>query len=290
MTEILNSIKAILYDRAVSPLFGTFAAAWTFWNYKFFLVLFSSMEIEGKLAYIQYVLYDSDTFTKVPFFDLAVSNVGLTYPIYTTIAAILIYPLFSLPVYAHGRYFASLMRQIKDRFEGEELLSVSKSREIRRLVAEQAQQFDTSLEKQNEEISFLKNLNGELLSEINDLKNRPSESLPLDKKANITNALDSVLKGHEDNPFESRRKVGLQLTETQEALLRVFCDHDRVKSDAMLGFHTGGKLKAEYDLERLLEEQLVSTSGPYSDGGKPFTTYQLTKKGRAYIVENELDK
>ena len=40
LDELLGSVKANLYDKAVSPLFGIFAAFWITWNYKFIMVIF----------------------------------------------------------------------------------------------------------------------------------------------------------------------------------------------------------------------------------------------------------
>lgn len=55
--DITNSVKAELYGRAVSPLFGAFFLSWAVWNWKFWLVVFSSMEVSEKIDFIDGVLY-----------------------------------------------------------------------------------------------------------------------------------------------------------------------------------------------------------------------------------------
>ena len=61
MTEdIKKSINSVIYERARSPLFGTFALSWLFWNWRiFYITIFvSEKAIPNKLDFIHKYLYN----------------------------------------------------------------------------------------------------------------------------------------------------------------------------------------------------------------------------------------
>lgn len=51
LQELTKEIKAQLYERAKSPLFGSFALAWITWNFRAVAAFFSDMKFNEKLAY-----------------------------------------------------------------------------------------------------------------------------------------------------------------------------------------------------------------------------------------------
>ena len=55
--DISKSIKANMYERATSPLFGAFAISWAIWNYKTILAILSSMTVKEKVSYIENEIY-----------------------------------------------------------------------------------------------------------------------------------------------------------------------------------------------------------------------------------------
>jgi hypothetical protein len=48
MEDIIKSIKAFLYDRSSSPLFGAFIISWMAWNYRLLMLVLSDTEIDKK--------------------------------------------------------------------------------------------------------------------------------------------------------------------------------------------------------------------------------------------------
>jgi len=48
MKEIIDAIRLALLERASSPLLGSFTIAWSLWNYKALLILFSKLAINEK--------------------------------------------------------------------------------------------------------------------------------------------------------------------------------------------------------------------------------------------------
>ena len=87
--DVSKSIKASLYDRVSSPLFGAFSFSWGAWNYKFLLLLLSSMDVKNKIEYIEMVLYPS-------YQELLLT--GFAYPLITSVLFILNLP-FSRKIY-----------------------------------------------------------------------------------------------------------------------------------------------------------------------------------------------
>ncbi len=55
--DLYKDIKIQLYERATSPLLGSFVISWCLWNYKLLLVMFSTGTATNKIAYINGVLY-----------------------------------------------------------------------------------------------------------------------------------------------------------------------------------------------------------------------------------------
>ena len=51
LDDLSKSIKASLYERATSPLFGAFVISWLAWNYRFVLTVISSMSAKEKFSY-----------------------------------------------------------------------------------------------------------------------------------------------------------------------------------------------------------------------------------------------
>lgn len=83
MDDFIKSIKATLYDRTTSPLFGAFCISWIIWNYELILILFSSMEALEKINFIKLALY--------PTFVECILRGGV-YPLITAGAFIYGYP------------------------------------------------------------------------------------------------------------------------------------------------------------------------------------------------------
>lgn len=50
MGEIIKSMKAFLYGRSSSPLFGAFIVSWAVWNYRVIITLLSNEKLADKFT------------------------------------------------------------------------------------------------------------------------------------------------------------------------------------------------------------------------------------------------
>ena len=136
MENILQSIKAHLYDRTTSPLSGAFLISWGIWNYKFIVVLFSSLSVDEKFEYISSVLY-------VTWLDYSLT--GVVFPLITTVFLLFVYPYPSKLVYEFWRNRQKELKEIKQKIEDETPLTIEETREVRRLSL----QLEIEYEKSN---------------------------------------------------------------------------------------------------------------------------------------------
>src|SRR5947207_2107332 len=119
LRELSNSVKAILYDRAVSPLSGVLALVWIAFNWKALAVLFWGQDdITARIAYIESHYIDVWR--------------NLYYPALVSAATIILYPFAALLAYALWEKIASWKLQLKQKFEGTIALPVSTSIAIRK--------------------------------------------------------------------------------------------------------------------------------------------------------------
>lgn len=123
LEELSKTVKAQLYERVSSPLLGSFLIAWCGWNYKFVLVLISSMEAEKKLAYINANLYPS-------MWDRVLE--GFTYPLATSLALILLYPWPARWVFSYSRKQQVLLKKLQYEIDEDVPLNMEDARELRR--------------------------------------------------------------------------------------------------------------------------------------------------------------
>ncbi len=119
--EIVKSVKANLYERATSPLLGTYTVAWGLWNFRFLLVLFSDAPYEQKLDYIQ-----------ANFFPNYWSSLHLFWPpLIATLLFIFVYPYPSRYVYQFWRMQQKIMKEIRQKIEDETPLTQEEARQLR---------------------------------------------------------------------------------------------------------------------------------------------------------------
>lgn len=158
MQDILNSIKAYLYDRAVSPLIGAFVVAWSVWNYRFFVVLFSSefANTSEKFAAID-VLFGPDVLAlgKTGVQISGCLTDGAFMPAVLALLYLYAYPLVAKPVYEHSLRQQKELRSVKQALDDQRLLSVEESRELYRRLAQLQTRHQEEVDLLNSQISAL---------------------------------------------------------------------------------------------------------------------------------------
>ncbi|WP_163932960.1 hypothetical protein [Paraferrimonas sp. SM1919] len=135
MEEIIKSVKAYLYERNTSPLFGAFITTWCVWNYKLFLVIFIAKEktSEDLLKQIDSI-FNSHIFPTIPYawWDQLLGSFwnGLLGPGIITGLYLYVYPKLAEPVYKHALDKQSSLRVIKQEQEKKKLLSLEESQKL----------------------------------------------------------------------------------------------------------------------------------------------------------------
>lgn len=114
LDDMFQSVKATLYDRVSSPLWGAFSLSWIAWNYRMLIVLFSSMSPDEKFEYIGNVLY----------FDWTIYAIywGIA-PLATAIIVIGAIPYFGEKAYRVSRFWKVRLKTAKLEYDGKTPMS-----------------------------------------------------------------------------------------------------------------------------------------------------------------------
>lgn len=262
MDEYIKSIKAHLYDRATSPLFGTFVASWIIWNYKFILILFSSMEPTAKLSYIETALYGSN-------WDRFGS--GLIFPLTTALLFIFIYPVAANPIYRYVRQRQKDIQEIKRKIDEETVLTVKESRAIRRTLLEQEQEFNQTLRERDALIDEFK----KVIADFENGTGQPSGH-------ESTNLLD-----HTNPPADKNiQNIGEPLDRRQFEMLRFIANNpDSTERHAFVATEEDESVEPyifEYDFGLLRQKGMIEQTGMDVNTKKP--AFSATQRGREFLI------
>jgi hypothetical protein len=205
MHDIFTSIKAYLYDRSASPLFGAFLVSWSAWNYRFFVILFSNglslpadkfSEIDSLFAPHLFALGD---------LSISISgkllNGGIV-PALIALTYLYVYPLIAKPVYEHSLKKQKKLRAVKQEQEDQRLLSAEESREIYRKLAQMQSKHQEEIDSNNNQISALN-------QHIETLNRNVSSSIDvkfIDKEPNLDWVNEDDLKEYDNIIFNAVNK------------------------------------------------------------------------------------
>jgi len=204
MDEVIKSIKAFLYDRTVSPLFGAYVTAWSVWNYRVITALLDSdASLSEKMgfidAYFGVVAYQINGHS---YFVWGEVIRGLLGPLLLTFFYIYIYPLLAKPVYEHSLAKQKALKTVKQNIENARLLTVEESRELMKEIEqiryksdEEAQKYRLRIANLTETISSLEEAKNIIpISHVEEMLVKPSQSkLGLEELGNlIRNKVDSL--------------------------------------------------------------------------------------------------
>lgn len=177
MDDVVKSIKAHLYDRVVSPLFGAFLISWCIWNYRVIFVLLSSEIIQYKFNYIDE--YYSSFFYYGSFSVSKLLLIGIAAPVFSAFLYIYAYPFLALPVYKFSLSRQKRLNEVKNEIEGNTLLTLDKSRRIIQDAKKMQIEYNKQMEIAEEEIESLRKIISDQMVEIDKLRTAsPVEKLP----------------------------------------------------------------------------------------------------------------
>ncbi|WP_024873564.1 hypothetical protein [Tolumonas lignilytica] len=167
MEDIIKSIKAFLYDRSSSPLFGAYIISWIISNYKFFIIAISDVKPQVKISLISEI-YDQH----YALYSFTISHRlidGFICPAFLTVLYIYIYPMLAVPVYEYSLQRQKRLREIKQKNDDNRLLSVAESRELILQISK--------LKNENQELSLQHRLELSAVTEqLNALKSEADKN------------------------------------------------------------------------------------------------------------------
>lgn len=256
LSDLAKTVKAQLYERVSSPLLGAFAISWAAWNYRFVLVLVSSMPVAEKFAYIDSNIFDS---YKNIFLH------GTLYPLLTTLSLIFIYPFPAKFVYEYWRKRQRDLKEIQQRIDDETPLTREEARELRHETLNAKLEFEQGLEHRSAEITRLK----EIIKEL-----QPREKLDADR---------SPKKQAKPTPPKVA-EASSTLDENQVQMMKKIAESaSGLFNKEIISSSGSDKILAEYNLGELVAKDYVSRRYNANRNDYEIT---VTHLGRSYLVNH----
>lgn len=143
LESIGKSISTIIDERLSSPLVSSFTIAWLLYNYKFVVILFSATSVSETFRLIHEVSFPS---------SWIVLRDGIAVPLAAAAAYIYLLPYPSKYVFEKWKTTQKEINAIKQRVEGDALLTIDESRAMR---AKERELF-AKIDEANNELNKLK--------------------------------------------------------------------------------------------------------------------------------------
>lgn len=144
--EIAKSVRASLYERTTSPLFGAYTVAWCIWNYKFLLTLLSELPIREKLDVLH-----------MTFFPTAESYAyAFAVPFIGTLVFIFLYPYPARYVYEFWRKQQKLLKEVRQKIDDEMPVTKEEAKELRRSLQRLEDEYQREINNRSAEIQRLR--------------------------------------------------------------------------------------------------------------------------------------
>ncbi len=248
LEEFSKTVKSQLYERASSPLLGSFIIAWCIWNHRFIMVIFSELSFQEKITYIDFHVFGGwpDSFIN-----------GIIIPLIAALFMIIIYPWPARFLYGYWRIQQNKIKSAQQKIDGDVLLSADESREIRQAEIKAKIEFDALLRSKNEEIASLR----EIIEAMN-------------------NQLLSRQAQNQDVQIEN--KPNDELSDSQMKLLNVISNSGFVYKDEVIG-KSEDRLGMKFDFGELLNRKLISEN--YVGGSTSDYKVEITHEGTTRLIE-----
>ena len=221
--------------------------SWIAWNYKFLLVVFSSMPVLTKLS----------TINQVVFPDLyAVLGRGAAFPLLTALIYIFAFPIPELYVYRYWRERQKRVKEVQQAIDDETPLTRDEARQIRKDAFLAQQDYEKELERKGVEITRLRD------------------------------QIDILTKNINANSFSAGReeRQELLLTEEQYMLLSKIASSEKgLPRRTALEIAGGEGYQGQHNIDVLEEANLIQGYTHDENGG---FYYRSAINGRRYLVKH----
>ncbi|HIF9255746.1 TPA: hypothetical protein ACX6Q6_002742 [Photobacterium damselae] len=275
IADAMTSIKAYLYEKAVSPLLGSLIISWCAWNYKFLLMLVSGLSFPDKLRYIN-ILYTD---------DYLFYGQGIIFPFITSMVYLFVFPFPAKWVYQFSLKRQQVLNELKNKVQENELLTLEQSKAIRNQLAETEKHFEDlverkerALEARDKEISELRTL---LKSENNESMSKAKADKTSEDKTSEDKATHQTNDTFGTKVQEWLRIGVLNDPKTTDEfyaniLIRIYKNGGTMRRDELVSGFVN-KTKGTYYLDDLTRKNIIS----YSDYNEK---YIMSHSIKGYFV------
>lgn len=137
LDDLTKEIKAQLYERVKSPLFGAFALSWVAWNYRALLAVLSKMTFQETLVYLETVYPSAWHWAGYCFAG----------PLLTAVAFLLAYPHPARWIYSYWATQQKELKKVQQRIEDETPLTQEEANALRKAGLAQEREFQAQLKE-----------------------------------------------------------------------------------------------------------------------------------------------
>ncbi|MDP2591648.1 hypothetical protein Q8W41_19320 [Vibrio splendidus] len=291
VTDVMTSIKAYLYERAVSPLLGSLIVSWCFWNYRFLFLAVSDLKYADKMVEIDSFYQLEGSHNLLWLVDWTVSNfwaLGVVFPFVTA----MLY-LFAFPFPAKWIYQFSLERQeelvsIKNRIEDNKQLTVEKSKAIMQQLAEVEKESDALIERKDRVIEAKDREIAELEAALEQIKEKEAQPF---QPSTMAQAVVGEVMGetkpkvlsleHEVEQLVKLGQVKIPKTESDflAYILLTIYDNGGALSKGSLLNPFKDKTKVQYYLDEMVNRHFITYRA------NPSQEYSLIHNVKGFIVK-----
>lgn len=137
LDDLTKEIKAQLYERVKSPLFGAFALSWVAWNYRALLAVVADMPFKDRMIYLD-GLYPSIE-------DRLLH--GLGWPLLTATLFLLIYPWPARGMYWYWARQQKELKKVQQKIEDDTPITQEEANALRKEGLAQAKEYQSQLKE-----------------------------------------------------------------------------------------------------------------------------------------------
>lgn len=188
--NLTKEIKAQLYERARSPLTGSFAIAWVAWNFKPAVILFSNETLSSKFN-----LWST-------YYPSAADSIlfGFIYPLLSATLYILLYPYPARWAYKYWHTQHKELKKAQQKIEDDTPLTQEEARALRVTSIQEMTKMQEELGAAATANRELTNRNKELLEQLTDLQRSNSQIKFELEQVNLEKAMSNTTH-HETDDF-----------------------------------------------------------------------------------------
>lgn len=280
ISNSIDSIKSQLYQRAASPLIGSFFISWCIVNYKALLVMFSDNTYLQKFDYIETTLYPSVEY---------IIFLGILSPLTISFIYIFLVPYPELLTFKYTLRRKQELIDAKQDIEKKTLLTVEQSIAIREEIDELNRKFKNISDKKDEEIKNHKDYIEKQLTKKLELEDSlKATKIELESKKNeLLNLQDTVNSIHDSLP--ARDEISTNTLDLKEdyiyKLLHDISETNGISLEKLI-IRYKDKSEARHHIDALLDEGWIKNSSMLEGA----TSFIITRKGNIRLLEKNRNK